>query len=121
MDEFFWGFNEYEKVRAAQNEASKATSKANDANAQLRTLTSQVDRLTLACQAMWEILRDQTNITEEDLTDKISEIDLRDGVADGKMGAQVVECPKCHRNSNSRRHSCVWCGAEIERKHVFEG
>lgn len=121
MDEFFWGLNEYEKIRAAQNEASNASSTARDAKSELRTLSTQVDRLTLACQAMWEILRDQTNVTEKDLTDKITEIDLRDGIEDGKMSAQVVECPKCHRNSNSRRNSCVWCGEEIERSHVFEG
>ncbi|MDF1813738.1 MAG: hypothetical protein P1V20_16170 [Verrucomicrobiales bacterium] len=121
MDDYFFGLSGDIQNRQARQQASKASTTAGDALTEVRTLTSQVDRLALACQAMWEIVRDQTNITEQDLAEKISEIDLRDGVADGKMGVQIVKCPQCGRNSNSRRNSCIWCGEAIERAHAFEG
>jgi hypothetical protein len=38
---------------------------------------------------MWEIIRDQSSITDEELVEKITEIDLRDGVVDGKMGVRL--------------------------------
>lgn len=121
MDQFFWGITEAEQIKGAHREASRASSAANNAVSEIKALTSQVDRLTIACQAMWEIVRDQTNITEKDLAEKITEIDLRDGVEDGKIGPQIIECPSCGRNSNSKRSSCVWCGASIEGEHIFEG
>ena len=88
---------------------------------EIRALKSQVDRLTIATQAMWELLRDAGYGDEEALAAKISEVDLRDGVADGKLGSTVIKCGSCGRNTNTRRASCVWCGEETEREHIFEG
>ena len=83
-------------------------------------LRNQVERLSLACQAMWEMLRDRSNATEEELDAKILEIDARDGHVDGKMSVQSLSCQACGKPTNSRRSFCVICGAPVLRPHKFE-
>jgi hypothetical protein len=83
-------------------------------------LERRVNRLSLICQAMWELVREKTSITDQQLADKILEVDLRDGQTDGKIAPVMIECPNCHKPTNSRRPTCVSCGVELKRKHQFE-
>jgi hypothetical protein len=76
-------------------------------------LQSQIDGLLLATQAMWELLRDKTGLSEEDLRQRMEEIDLRDGVRDGRIGPAKVNCPACNRINNDRRTHCVYCGGAL--------
>ncbi|MDB6077185.1 MAG: hypothetical protein JWO82_932 [Akkermansiaceae bacterium] len=80
----------------------------------------QVDRLTLACQAMWEIIRDRIGVTEQELQAKITEIDARDGAIDGKIGYEVVDCPECGQKTSTRRSRCVFCGCAVHLGHTFK-
>ena len=43
-----------------------------------------------------------------------TEIDLRDGKADGKITAHPLRCPSCDRVSSSRHAKCLYCGQEFE-------
>jgi len=71
---------------------------------------------------MWELLRDNGTFDEEQLMDKIEEVDLRDGRADGKIGPTPIACPECKRRANSRRQKCMYCGASLrgDQPHIFE-
>ena len=83
-------------------------------------LSRHVGRLSLCCQAMWELIRDNTNLSEEDLTAKISEIDLRDGREDDRMGTRVFKCPNCGHRTNTTRENCIMCGSNLPKQHAFE-
>ena len=105
---------------AAQMSAPSSPLKGTTSHEALTQLNRRLDRLSLACQAMWELLRDKAGVTEAELRDKILEVDLRDGSTDGRMASTIVECPHCHAKTNSRRPTCVMCGVEIPRNHQFE-
>jgi hypothetical protein len=83
-------------------------------------LERRVNRLALATQAMWELLRERSTVTDKELADKILEVDLRDGQTDGRMAPTFLECPNCHKPTNSRRPTCVYCGVEVKRRHLFD-
>ncbi|MBT3278289.1 MAG: hypothetical protein HN909_06870 [Phycisphaerales bacterium] len=82
-------------------------------------LARRVDKLTMACMAMWELIRDQTTLTEEDLIAKMREIDLRDGSEDGKLTLRVRNCPACNRPVGPRSDQCLYCGADMPSETAF--
>jgi len=118
----FWELHQYHGIADAQVEAAGARSRANQAAHEIDELRMRVDRLSLACQALWELLRDDGVFSEERLLDKIQEVDLRDDRADGRIGPTAVDCPACGRRSKSGRPRCMYCGAEFTDgpEHVFE-
>lgn len=108
------------KINSAQQAADLAHAKADRYAYDIATVLKKLDRLSLSCQAMWELLRDQTELTEKDIENKVLEIDGRDGHTDGKIATQMRTCQACGRPSNSKRTMCVICGADMEKEHKFE-
>ena len=86
----------------------------------IQLLSRKLAHLSLCCQAMWELIRDNTKLTEGDLAAKIDEVDLRDGRGDGKMGTRIFKCPQCGHRTNSARATCLMCGAELPKQHAFQ-
>lgn len=115
-----WEVHQTQQIGAAERSAEKASNKASHAQSEVMRLTRQVNRLALACQAMWELVRDSTDLTEDELNAKILEVDLRDGKADAKMSKSIMPCPECGRNTNSGRSLCLMCGAPLSKPHAFE-
>ncbi len=116
-----WEAYQQTKIAGAERTAERAMSKADRYADDIAGLQRHVERLSLACQAMWELLRDSSGLTEADIEAKILEIDARDGRVDGKIATQVLDCPSCGKATNSRRSCCVICGAPLRRQHQFEG
>ena len=54
-------------------------------------LEEKLDRLALITRAMFELMQ-QSGVTEEQLTKKVVEIDLRDGHEDGRMSPRPARC-----------------------------
>jgi hypothetical protein len=83
-------------------------------------MVQRLERLGLLCQAMWEMLRDRAEFSDDQLAAKVREVDLRDGREDGRIGERVLECPHCRNSVNSRSPRCVVCGHVVVTPHAFE-
>lgn len=67
----------------------------NTAEKRIQELESEVAQLTLVLEALIEKLTEDAGLTRDDLAAKIAEIDLRDGVADGRITPPPsIESPK---------------------------
>ena len=102
---------------------TKATLASSDAQAHesaLADLNRRFDHLALITQALAELLFERAKVSEADLAAKIDEIDMRDGVRDGRA-AMVRSCPKCHRSIAGHRTTCLYCGAPLELATPFDG
>lgn len=75
-------------------------------------LEDRVDRLVITCMAMWSLVQQHAPCTEEDLMERIKQIDLLDGQPDGKITRQIVRCSTCNRVMSPRHRKCIYCGAE---------
>jgi hypothetical protein len=115
-----WEIYQQSRIRDASAAATRAESKAQIVTYTIDQLEDKIDSLALTCQSLWEILRDQTGLTEEELTAKVNEIDLRDGLRDGKMGSGGEPCTKCGRVLSKRHMRCMYCGEPVERQHAFQ-
>ena len=79
---------------------------------ELEALKQKVNILELTCVALFEILQDKCDVTLEQLTDKVEEIDLRDGKQDRQITQVARVCKDCGRKSAPSRAKCLYCGAE---------
>ena len=86
---------------------------------EIRRLESKINGLALVSQALWELVRENTELTEQDIESKIEEIDLRDDRKDGKMTGKPSKCNKCTRPVHTKQNSCMYCGEETGTSHVF--
>lgn len=86
-----------------------------------RTLEMErkVKRLKMIAQALWEIVRDQSQLTDQQVEERIKEIDLRDGQEDDSISAIPLKCPTCGRVSSSKHWKCLYSGLEFERSTII--
>jgi len=89
--------------------------KQKDFTPEIRDLQHQVQRLQLLNQALWELLRNKLSLTDDELAGKAHEVDMRDGVADGKMTETPLKCPTCGRVSSSKHWRCLYCGQQFQK------
>ena len=104
---------------AAMSESIDAKSAARRAQSQVRMLEANLAKALMINEALWELIRDKLNLTEDDLNNKLYEIDMRDGALDGKNQRPVSDCPNCHRKVSSRHPACLYCGTVIDES-VFK-
>lgn len=95
------------RVAGAQAAASGGDAAARQ---QAAHLEERIDRLALLCRAMFELLAERTGVTEDQLSAKILEIDLRDGQQDGRVSPKPTRCPKCEATISPRFGRCLFCG-----------
>jgi len=74
----------------------------------------RLDRALLTMEAMWTLLRDRLGATEEELLERVVELDLTDGVLDGKIRRAAMECSACERRIPSRFTRCLYCGTDVQ-------
>ena len=118
-----WGISHHgssANAVAATSSAADAKTRANQAQERSIALEDRLDKLTLITMAVWELLREKAKLTEADLLEKVQELDLRDGVPDGKVTRGISQCPKCGRNMSPRHQRCMYCGSEKLIASVFD-
>ena len=101
------------KIADAANTAGQANRKAESTTDRVRQLESRCDKTLLVCEALWSLLRERVDLTDEELAERIVELDMKDGKLDGKSTRPPTKCGKCQRISARRFTQCLWCGADM--------
>jgi hypothetical protein len=73
-------------------------------------LCDRVDRLVLIVIALFTLMKEKYGVTDEELLQKIQEVDLLDGRPDGKVHGITAKCPQCGRFMSARHGRCLYCG-----------
>jgi len=97
----------------AENAADTANRTSEKLHNEVRRLDDKIEGLALVCEALWELLREHSNLTDADVRAKMHEIDIRDGRADGRMTGRPYDCPACHRPVHTTHRHCIWCKTEL--------
>jgi len=114
MLEFILGYS------AGSSTASRAASLARSAAAadgtihgnRIEVLNERIDQLAMIVRSMWALL-EEGGVTAEQLMAKLEELDMQDGVADGKVRRGPVECPSCNSKVAAGLTKCQYCGADV--------
>jgi hypothetical protein len=104
--------------------ANSAQSAANSAQREARNVEQRVERLALICQAMWRLLQEQTNLGEQDLLQRLSELQAEHDQSNQTEPANTNErrpqCPNCGRTFNPRHDKCLYCGEPKPANSAFD-
>ena len=84
-----------------------------------RRLEEKLDRLALITRAMFELMQEAGGLSDERLTQKVLEIDLRDGQQDNRMSPRPKRCPKCDAMISPKFARCVFCGYRDEAPGAY--
>ncbi len=115
----FWEFYQQSRIQSATATANRAHLKAEQSKEYFELLENKIESLALACQSLWELLEERTDITSQDLDRKMEEVDLRDGKQDGRLSAAAKTCAACGRKTSRRRPICLYCGADNKSAEPF--
>jgi hypothetical protein len=82
----------------------------------LRDLEQRYER-----NALWQLLKAHTGLTDADLKKYIEKVDLSDGVRDGKVTRTkgAMDCPHCSRRVLKSATVCAWCGGKLTSGDPF--
>ena len=116
----FWSLAQDHKIAQARSAASRSASTITDVARYAAHLEERLDKLGLISRAMWSFLQEATQLTDEELTKRVEEIDLSDGTLDGKVKRPLVQCPKCGKAISPRHHRCIWCGEDRPGATAFD-
>lgn len=112
MFELFWELHQQRRIGEAQADARTSEMKARDVGHQVQVLQQSIEKLALVNAAMWSLLQEKGGLKDEDLANRMQEIDIQDGVADGRIGSgKPPPCAKCHRPMSRTHERCMYCGA----------
>ena len=110
----FWELHQHYKIHLARKEANRAYYSAKRVGEQVHELKSMSGKALLVCEAMWSFMQERMGITEEELIQRMEDIDLTDGKLDGKVRRSVDTCPHCDRTISLRYPRCIYCGKPVE-------
>ena len=122
--EFLWDVYQHYQIGQLDKKLDRvqdATARGDAAHRVAMDLDEKVNRLALICRGMFELLQASSGITDAQLAAKIQEIDLRDGVADGRMTPRGAKCPKCDATMSARFGRCLFCGYKDPNAPVVVG
>lgn len=122
MLELLWDLHQQRRINEVEDGANDAARKATDFQERVRFLEDRIDRTLLTNMAMWSLLRDAMGLTDQDLIARVQQIDLEDGVADGKVTRSGPKtCSRCQRAFSPRHRRCLYCGHEATTGTPFGG
>ena len=111
-----WDLLQHYQIGEAQRSAHRAEHAVNRAQTDHADLRRSIDTLALACQAMWELLRERHgDLTDQMLLERMREVDRRDGTVDGRMTTGSATCPSCGRLTSAKTGECNFCGATLPK------
>lgn len=71
-------------------------------------LENQLNQLITVSQAMWELLKRETQLTEADLQEKVKALQAQ-------KERRSPLCPYCHRAIQISTGKCLYCNKTVER------
>ena len=119
MLHLFWELKQDARISGAEANVSAASIEAQNARQAVSYLENKIDKLSLICQAMWSLIQEKIDLTEEDLVKRVTDIDLEDGNLDGRYTNPVVKCKKCDAAISHQFKKCLFCGEEYTEGHAF--
>jgi hypothetical protein len=114
--------HQYGQINRILTAQAQTTQRVANTREEIRRLEHRYERMRLVTNALWQLLKEHTGLTDADLKRFVERIDLADGKADGKMTfpTGAMDCQKCSRRILKSAAVCPWCGAKPAVGDAFQ-
>jgi hypothetical protein len=92
---------------------TEASPGVHHAKSKADSVEQRLERALLTMEAMWTLLRERLQVTDEELANRIVEVDESDGILDGRVRRPPKACPHCKKPIPARFARCVYCGEAV--------
>lgn len=75
--EIFWELHQNYRIAQAKDQTRRVRREVDN-------VEDKLDKTLLVCQALWTLLREKLGVTEDELLERVTQLDLADGELDGK-------------------------------------
>ena len=86
---------------------------------ELLQLHDRVDRLLVLNEAIWQLVAERTDLTDDDLRNHLASLDASDGVTDGRRQPLPSTCG-CGAKIGPKASCCVFCGEDAPERSPFD-
>ncbi|HSJ70490.1 MAG TPA: hypothetical protein VLA29_02465 [Acidimicrobiia bacterium] len=120
---FLTGYILGQHGRQSARLASSVAASGGASKIELLDVHDRVDRLILVVDAIWSLL-EESGLTDEQLRERIEQIDAADGVSDGRRTVRASECRRCGAMVPGDLPACQFCGTpplEGDEPHPLAG
>ena len=115
MFDILYDIHQNSKIGEANARATAGMMQAERAGDRVAELEERVDKMALLNLALWTLLKEKLNATDEELTLRVQQLDLMDGKLDGRIKGTPVDCPDCQRTLHQKHRKCLYCGFTLEQ------
>lgn len=114
---FYYPYHSHGRDLAARSDAREAKSEARESKSDIYFLKQELERQMMISEALWRFVKKEFNLSDEDLFQKVLEIDGEDGRVDGKVSRKEgpKKCQACNRTLPNRKNFCIYCGERYAR------
>jgi hypothetical protein len=82
-------------------------------------LQERIDRLLALNEAIWQLVAERTDLVDDDLRERLAELDASDGTKDGRRQPVPVACA-CGAMVSPKAPCCAFCGLPPPLRSPFD-
>ena len=90
-----------QRISSAQSENKRTARNVQESQESLEELRQSVKKLSVVCQAMWQLLQTTSGLSDQDLLETLQNIEQQN---------TAQNCSKCGRVQQSKKPNCLYCG-----------
>ena len=110
--DLFRGAN-FSRLGDLEAETSRLKAVAQGDGDRLHDLNKRVTQLALISAALWELLKKNTHLSEDDLKREIEKLNASGITPPGAAPPDHVYCPSCDHRISPTANRCLYCGAAV--------
>jgi predicted RNase H-like nuclease (RuvC/YqgF family) len=107
-------------VDEAKEVADRAQRNSTRQENALMTLQARVEKLSFISRALWTFVREMGGKTEQELMERVTQLQREEAEKAQKGAAAPRLCSKCNRPVAAGQERCLFCGTEVTPGSIFD-
>lgn len=99
---------------------SAGSSDSDGLQVKLEKLTEKYDRLYTLSRATWELVRESTELEEEDLIQRVITLEAQKNIATKPKASPCPDCDRPLQRIEGKHNKCIYCGYIQEFTSPFD-